>query len=286
IIEPAWWRLRLTVQIATKLNRSHLIHGQIAYILPCLGRTEIDEQATGSQSVSVEDSTACIHGSRGIQPPASKDLRSEVAIIAALAKAALTPNPQIDWDAWTGDYGLIRDAIEQTYPDDFKGFNHRMWQPGGFHRPLPARERRWKTKSGRANLIIPEGLQEDSDMQEDAHDVLCMITLRSNDQFNTTIYGYDDRFRGVKGTRMVVLMNVNDIARLHLREGERITLATVAHDEVKREMNGFRVTGYDIPEGCVGTYYPEANALIPLWHHALRSKVPAAKSVPVRVVRL
>ena len=114
---------------------------------------------------------------------------------------------------------------------------------------------------------------------------LRMITLRSNDQFNTTVYGYDDRFRGVKGTRMVVFMNANDVARLRLRDGDHVTLSTVAHDEMKREMSGFRVISYNIPEGCVGTYYPEANALIPLWHHAERSKVPAAKSIPVRVLR-
>ena len=285
LIEPAWKRLRLTVQIATKLNRSHLIHGEISYILPCLGRTEIDQQANGRQAVSVEDSTSCIHGSRGFQRPASQDLRSEAAIVAGLAKATLIPNPRIDWDAWVADYSRVRDAIEHTYPEDFKDFNQRMWQPGGFHRPIAARERKWKTPNGRANLIAPKSLHEDQDMPEEGHDVLRMITLRSNDQFNTTVYGYDDRFRGVKGTRMVVFMNANDVARLRLREGDHVTLSTVAHDEMKREMSGFRVISYNIPEGCIGTYYPEANALIPLWHHAERSKVPAAKSIPVRVLR-
>ena len=171
LIEPAWQRLRLTVQIATKLNRSHLIHGEIAYILPCLGRTEIDQQANGRQAVSVEDSTSCIHGSRGFQRPASQDLRSEAAIVAGLAKATLTPNPRIDWDAWVADYSRVRDAIEHTYPEDFKDFNQRMWQPGGFHRPIAARERKWKTPNGRANLIVPKSLHEDQDMPEEGHDV-------------------------------------------------------------------------------------------------------------------
>ncbi|HEX4210119.1 MAG TPA: FdhF/YdeP family oxidoreductase, partial [Candidatus Binataceae bacterium] len=285
LIEPAWRRLRLTVQIATKLNRSQLIHGEIAYILPCLGRTDIDQQPGGPQAVSVEDSTACIHGSRGFHSPPSKDLRSEVSIVAGLAKALLKPNPRIDWDGWVADHSRIRDAIEQTYPEDFKQFNQRMWQPGGFHRPIAARERKWKTANGKANFIIPRSLDEDPDMPANDRGVLKMITLRSNDQFNTTIYGYNDRFRGVRGTRTVALMNANDIERLRLRDGDLITLVTVANDEMKRELNGLRVTTYNIPEGCLGTYYPEANVLIPLWHHADRAKVPAAKSVPVRVVR-
>ncbi len=283
-MEDAWERLGLTVQVATKLNRSHLVHGAVSYLLPCLGRIEVDVQATGKQDVSVEDSTACIHRSRGVREPASPHLRSEIRIVAGLAKATLAPNSRMDWDAWTGDYSLIRDAIETTYPDRFHEFNRRFGQPGGFHRPIAARDRVWNTSTGRANFVVPKSMREDRDMPEDRRDVLRMMTLRSNDQFNTTVYGYDDRFRGIHGSRMVVLMNRNDIDRLGLDEGVDVTIVTAADDRDRR-MAGFRVVQYDIPDGCIGTYYPEANALIPLWHHAERSKVPAAKSVPVRVFR-
>jgi molybdopterin-dependent oxidoreductase alpha subunit len=283
-MEDAWERLGLTVQIATKLNRSHLVHGEVSYLLPCLGRIEIDAQATGRQVVSVEDSTSCIHRSRGMREPASPHLLSEIRIVAGLAKATLEPNPRVDWDAWTGDYSLIRDAIEATYPDRFRDFNRRFGQPGGFHRPIAARDRVWNTPTGRANFVMPKTKHEDADMPEDRRDILRMMTLRSNDQFNTTIYGYDDRFRGIHGSRMVVLMNRNDMDRLGLDEGDDTTIVTAANDR-ERRMSGFRVVQYDIPDGCIGTYYPEANALIPLWHHAERSKVPAAKSVPVRVFR-
>ena len=178
----------------------------------------------------------------------------------------------------------MRDAIAETYPEIFYNFNARVFEPGGFQRPNPARQRIWKTETGKANFITPRSLAEDPDMPEDRHDILRMITLRSNDQFNTTIYGYNDRFRGIVGTRMVALMHRNDIDRLGLSDGEAIGLRTAAEDRL-REMTGFRVVPYEIPEGCIGTYYPEANALIPLWHHAERSKVPAAKSIPVRVFR-
>ena len=287
VIEPAWRRLRLTVQIATKLNRSHLVHGEISYVLPCLGRIELDRQATGPQSVAVEDSTGCMHGSLGLHPPASPHLLSEPAIVAGIAKATLAAEAGPNWDAWVADYSLIRDAIAETYPDIFHDFNQRMWRPGGFHRPVGPRQRKWKTSSGKANFIGPEALDEDPDVAHDTDDreILQLITLRSNDQFNTTVYGYNDRFRGIHGTRMVVLMNRNDIDRRGLRDGEIVDLATAVHDGHHREVRGFRVTAYDIPEGCCGGYYPECNPLIPLWHHAKRSKVPAAKSVPVRIER-
>lgn len=206
--------------------------------------------------------------------------------MAEIAKATLTPNPKVDWDGWSADYARIRDSIETTYPEDFADFNRRMWQPQGFQRKIPARERQWKTSTGKANLINPKTLREDPDTPRDTYDVLRMITLRSNDQFNTTIYGYDDRLRGIRGTRSVILMHRNDIARLGLAEGQNVAVATASDDGVSRQLKGLQVVTYDIPEGCVGTYYPEANVLIPLWHHAERSKVPAAKSVPVRVYPL
>ena len=144
------------MQIATKLNRSHLVPGEVTYLLPCLGRIEIDQQASGAQAVSMEDSTTCIHGSRGQRKPVADELLSEPAIVAGLAKATLKPNPKIDWDAWVADYSRVRDAIERTYPDQFKDFNQRMFEPGGFPRPLGARERKWKTPNGKANFTVPK----------------------------------------------------------------------------------------------------------------------------------
>jgi molybdopterin-dependent oxidoreductase alpha subunit len=281
-METAWRKLGLTIAISTKLNRSHLVHGEASYILPCLGRTEIDRQATGRQAISTEDSTGFFHASRGFQPPASKQLLSETRIVAEIAKATLTPNSKVAWDSWIADYDRIRDSIETTYPEDFADFNRRMWEPEGFQRKIPARERQWKTSTGKANLIRPKSLDQDPDTR-DGHDVFRMITLRSNDQFNTTVYGYDDRFRGIRGTRSVLLMHRNDLARLGLADGQVVAAATASNDGIRRELKGLQVVTYDIPEGCVGTYYPEANVLIPLWHHAERSKVPAAKSVPVRI---
>jgi molybdopterin-dependent oxidoreductase alpha subunit len=283
LVEPAWRKLRLTVQILTKLNRSALVHGEISYILPCLGRIEIDKQATGPQAVAMEDSTGCMHGSRGQVRPASRHLLSEPKIVAELAKATVPDRTTIPWDDWVADYSRIREAIAATYPEIFHDFNTRMWKPGGFHRPLPARDRQWKTKTGKANFLVPKSLTTDIDADPEARDVLQLMTLRSNGQFNTTIYNYDDRFRGIYGSRHVVLMNCNDIERLGLHEGDVVTLATAVDDGVDRKVGGLRVVTYDIPEGCIAGYYPECNPLLPLWHHEEKAKTPAAKAIPVRV---
>jgi molybdopterin-dependent oxidoreductase alpha subunit len=283
LVVPAWRKLRLTVQILTKLNRSALEHGEVSFILPCLGRTEIDQQASGPQAVSTEDSTGCMHGSKGQVRPASPHLLSEPKIVAEIAKATVPGRSAIPWDEWVADYSRVRDAIAETYPEIFHDFNARMWQPGGFHRPISARKRIWKTPSGKANFITPKALSEDIDTPPEARDVLQLITLRSNGQFNTTVYNYDDRFRGIYGSRAVVMMHRNDIDRLGLREGGLVTLATAVDDGVDRRVGSLRVVAYDIPEGCVGGYYPECNPLIPLWHHEEKSKTPAAKSIPVRI---
>ncbi len=211
-MEPAWRRQRLTVQISTKLNRSHLVTGAVAYILPCLGRIEIDQQASGPQAVSMESSTAQFHGSRGTSDPVGPHLRSEPWIVAEIAKATLPANPRVTWDSWVADYSRVREAIEATYPKVFHDLNGRMFQPGGLIKPLGARDRKWETETGRANFAVPAGLEADPDLPARGHDILDLITLRSNDQFNTTVYGYDDRFRGVKGTRAVLFMNRQDIA--------------------------------------------------------------------------
>ncbi|TLX63284.1 formate dehydrogenase [Stutzerimonas nosocomialis] len=288
-MEPAWRRMRLSVQVATKLNRTHLITSEVSYILPCLGRTEIDRQASGEQYNTTEDSTGCIRAWRGVATPAHDGLLSEPAIVARLAKAAVAPNPKLDWDAWVADYNLIRDAIAESYPDIFHDFNVRMMEPGGFHRPLGVSKREWATETGKANFINPPSLCEDPDTEKGGHerrDVLQLMTLRSNDQFNTTVYGYNDRFRGINGTRAVIMMNRNDIGRLGLAEGDKVEAITVTDDGVHRVVAPLRVTPYDIPEGCCAGYYPECNALLPVWHHAERSKVPAAKSIPVRLRKM
>ena len=281
-VHTAWKNLRLTVQIATKLNHSHLINGEVAYLLPCLGRIERVIENGKLQVLSTEDSTSCIHASVGKAAPASDDLKSETRIVVELARRTLPPNPKVPWDTWATDYATIRDAIEQTYPEQFKDFNQRMWQPGGFHRPNSARERVWKTATGKANFIVPPSLSATG--FDDAPDRFRLMTIRSNDQFNTTVYGYDDRFRGIYGTRDVVLMNADDIARLGLHEGQEVNLVSDAGDGVHREVRGLRVVTFDLPRGCLGGYYPECNPLMPLSHYSLLSMMPAAKSVPVKIV--
>jgi molybdopterin-dependent oxidoreductase alpha subunit len=284
LMEAAWRDIPLTVQIATKLNRNHVIHGKASYVLPCLGRIEIDRQAAGPQDVTVEDSTACMHGSRGMTEPVAHTLLSEPAIVAGIAKATLDPNPKVDWDAWVADYGRVRDAIEETYPDIFKDFNARMWTPGGFRKPVGAAHRVFETESGRAQFTVPEQLQGDPAMDA-APPSLRLFTIRSDGQFNTTIYHLDDRFRGVFGSRMVLFMAPADMERLGLAQGDLVALRTVAEDGVARRVDGLAVVPYDLPRGCVAGYYPELNPLIPLWHHAKESKVPAAKSIDVLVER-
>ncbi|QSN64577.1 MULTISPECIES: FdhF/YdeP family oxidoreductase [unclassified Caballeronia] len=282
--EPAWSNLRLTINVATKLNRSHLVHGEISYVLPCLSRIEFHRTRLGDQAVSMEDSTGCMHGSKGVTEPASEKARAEQFIVAGIAKATLGSRSTVDWDAWSDDYSLVRNEIATTYPETFHDFNERMWEPGGFHRPLPACERVWQTKSGKAEFMTPNSLVEDPDMPEKAPEALRLMTLRSDSQFNTTIYNLDDRFRGVKDSRMVILMNEADITKHHLKEGQEITLQTIADDGIDRRLSGLKIKAYAIPEGCIGGYYPECNVLLPLWHYAEESKVPGAKSIPVRIV--
>lgn len=280
-MEEAWPRLELTVHVATKLNRSHLFPGKLAYLLPCLGRIEEDVQQTGPQAVSMEDSTSCFHGSRGKAKPASPHLLSEPAIVGALAKRLLPPNPHIDWDNWVADYARIRNAIEATYPEIFQDFNGRLFTPGGFWKGNKAAERIWQTPSGKAEFLVPSDLSASGFADREGQ--YRLMTLRSNDQFNTTIYGYHDRFRGVKGTRDVLFMNRKDMARDGLEEGQIVSLLGVWQNGQERRRPGLIVTPYDIPPGCLGAYYPECNVLIPLDHHAEESHVPAAKSVPVTI---
>jgi len=284
-IERAWRDLHLHVEIATKLNRTHLLPGKETYLLPCLSRLERDTRATGDPWLSVEDSTACIHGSLGKRHAPSPHLLSEPRIVGELAKATIGGRSSIPWDDWMADHALVREEIEQCYPDDFRDFNERFRQPGGFHRDIGASKRVWETDSGKANFLVPTTLEADGDIDVSGPDALTLITIRSNDQFNTTIYGYRDRLRGIHGTRMVLLMNERDIARLDLREGQEIALEGNTDDGILRRVEGLRVTPFRIPEGNCAGYYPELNPLVPLWHHEKKAQVPAAKSVPVRIAR-
>jgi molybdopterin-dependent oxidoreductase alpha subunit len=284
-MEPAWQTLQLNVQIATKLNRTHLLPARNMWLLPCLGRIEIDRQDGVVQTWATEDSTGCVHGWRGSAEPVSNNLCAEASIVAGLAMATLPSGSSIDWEGWSKDYSLIRTAIGTIYPDIFHDMESRMTEPGGFHRPIAVSQRKWLTDSGKAQFIMPSTLNEDDDVNSGAipRDVLQLMTLRSNDQFNTTIYGYEDRFRGISGTRKVIFMHCNDIVRLGFEVGNQVFLTTAIEPEVKRQVGPFEIVAYDIPEGCAAAYYPECNPLVPLWHHAERSKVPAAKSVPVRL---
>lgn len=282
-MEAAWPGLRLTVHVATKLNRSHLAPGRISYILPCLGRLDEDVQASGPQVVTIEDSLSHIYGSVGTAPPPGPQVRSEPAIVAGLARATLPDNPRLRWEDWTGDYGLVRDLIEKTFPEDFADFNARIFEPGGFYRGNSARERRWETDSGRALFTTPTTLSA-LGMDPDGAEVMTLITLRSNDQFNTTIYGFSDRLRGLEGDRAILLVNRDEMARLNLTDGQIVGLESAIADGITRRVDGLKVTAYDLPPSCVAGYYPELNPLVPLSYHEERSQTPAYKGAPVRIV--
>jgi molybdopterin-dependent oxidoreductase alpha subunit len=283
LMEEKWRDLDLSVQIATRLNRTHLVTARTAYLLPTLVRSEIDEQASGPQIVTMEDSTTCVHASRGKHRPASGQLLSEPRIVAEIAKATLPPNPRVPWDDWVGSYALVRDEIEWSFPEDFRDYNARLDLSGGFPRPIAARDRRWETDTGKANFKVPKALCASFDADDDP-EVFRLITLRSNDQFNTTVYGYDDRLRGIHDSRMVVMMNRADRERCGIGKDGIARLTTAVDDGIVRSMGGFQVIDYDLPPGTCAAYYPECNALIPLWQFAEESMTPAAKSVPVRIV--
>lgn len=281
-MERVWAEQELTVMVSTKLNRSHLFPGKEAWILPCLSRTEIDMQATGNQSVTTEDSFSHISGSIGKRTPASKQLQSELAIVTGIAKATLDHNPKLKWDEWTRDYSLVRNLIEATYPDDFKHYNQRMFEPGGFYRGNDAHDRKWNTEEKKAVFTTPHQLNALS--FEDAPGRFRLITMRSNDQFNTTIYGYSDRFRGIEGTRDVLLMCPEDIAAAGLREGQVVSLVSDFEDGKHRELGGLTVRAHKLPRGTIGGYYPECNVLNAIDHHDEMSKTPASKAIPVKIV--
>ncbi len=282
-----WKALRrcdLTVHVTTKLNRSHVVHGREALILPCLGRTEIDMQAAGPQGVTVEDSMSMVHISMGINPPASEHLLSEPAIIARLAAATLGERSKIDWLGLVEDYSRIRDLIEQVFPD-FKNFNQRVAQPGGFRLRNTASERVWATATGKANFYPPVVPLDTPSHEARARlkdsVVFTLLTTRSHDQYNTTIYGMDDRYRGVYGQRRVVFIHPEDIRQLGMKDGDWVDIQTVWSDGQERRADRFKLVAYDIPRGNLAAYYPETNPLVPLSAVAEAAGTPTSKSIPV-----
>jgi molybdopterin-dependent oxidoreductase alpha subunit len=278
-------RLRLTVQVSTKLNRAHLITGEQALILPCLGRTEVDRQATGEQFVSAENSMGVVQSSRGNLPPASDELLSEVMIVARLAEATFAHprrgvgvNPDerdyLDWLALAADYDLIRERISRVIVG-FENYNERVRHPGGFYLPNLAREREWKTASGKAQFTVHELPRHAL-----APNQFLMMTIRSHDQFNTTIYGLDDRYRGIRNERRVVLLNAEDIREAGLAAGSIVDL--ISHFEGEQRIaRRFIVVPYSIPRRSAATYFPETNVLVPLRSVADKSNTPASKSVVI-----
>jgi formate dehydrogenase major subunit len=281
VAEAAMRRLRLTVAVSTKLNRGHLVHGEQALILPSLARSDIDMQASGRQSVTVEDSMSMVHASSGLVTPPSELLKSEVAIVCGMAKATL-PDCGIDWDSYVADYNRIRDKIEEVFPQLFGDFNERIRRPGGFHLTTPPRERVWNTTTGRANFLVFPGVEEDAAVSDPT--MLRLATLRSHDQYNTTIYTLDDRYRGVFGGRMVVFMNEADMRTRGIAEGDLVEIESLADDK-RRVVSGFWAKPHGIAAGSIGAYYPETNPLLPLAYHDVKSGTPAAKSIPVLVRR-
>lgn len=276
-------KLRLTVGIATKLNRGHLVHGQDALILPVVARSEHVRTNLGEQFVTIEDSMSNVTASRGVLEPAAPDLMPEVEIVCRMALATL-PESKVDWARYIDDYDAIRDKIAEVYPEIYADFSDRIRAQRGFHLDVPPRRRVWKTPNGKANFLVFEGLHVDSPV--DDKDMLRLATVRSHDQFNTTIYSYSDRYRGVYNDRMVLFMNEEDRAERGLEAGQKVALQTIFHDGIERRVDGLTVLDYPMPRGAVAGYYPELNPLMPLDYYDRISGTPAAKSVPVRVVSM
>ena len=279
---PAMAKLDLSVHIGTKLNRSHLLVAKETYVLPCLGRTELDVQAGGPQSVTVEDSMSMVHASAGKLTPASEFLRSEPSIVAGMATATL-PDSKVPWSDLVAEYDKIRDLIEKTVPG-FDDFNARIRVPGGFRLPLPPTERKWTTPSGKAVFSVYGGVKEDADVLG-GENVLRLMTIRSHDQYNTTIYALDDRYRGVFGRRDVLFMHEADMAARGLEHGDLVDIETIV---TGRQLSLKRITAIayaNIARGSVAAYYPEANVLVPLDYIDKESGTPSYKSIPVRVLR-
>ena len=274
-------KLALTVGITTKLNRGHLVHGREALILPVVARSEAIRTALGEQFITVEDSFSNVSASRGVLEPASPDLMPEVEIVCRMAMATL-PASKVPWADYIDDYGRIRDRIADVYPAIYSDFSERIQAPNGFHLDVPPRRRVWQTANGKANFLVLPGLEVNAPVADP--EMLRLATVRSHDQFNTTIYSYNDRYRGVYNDRMVLFMNAEDRACRGLEAGSRVALETISDDGINRRVEGLTLLDYPMARGSVAGYYPELNPLLPLDYHDKTSGTPAAKSIPVRVV--
>ncbi|WP_054813549.1 FdhF/YdeP family oxidoreductase [Nocardia arizonensis] len=280
VTEAALRGCALTVQISTKLNRSHVVHGRTALILPTLGRTDKDVRGGLKQQVSVEDSMSMVHLSTGRLDPVSDELRSEIAIVCDLALTLFGPDHPVPWARLRDDYDLIRDAIARVVPG-CADYNTRVRTRNGFVLPHPPRDaREFRTGTGRANFAVNE-----LSWVPVPPGRLILQTLRSHDQYNTTIYGQEDRYRGVRGGRRVILMNAADVAEFGFADGDAVDLVSEWTDGVQRRVEGFRIVIYPTPRGNAAAYYPEANPLVPLDHVAARSNTPVSKAVPIRLER-
>lgn len=272
--------LDLTVGIATKLNRGHLVHGRDALILPVVARSERIVTPAGEQFVTIEDAMSNVTASRGVLEPVSTEVLPEVEIVCRMAMAAL-PDSKVDWARCMHDYAPIRDLIAAVYPEIYTGFNERIQQPHGFHLDIPPRRRVWPTPNGKANILVMPGLDVDDPVHDP--DMLRLATVRSHDQYNTTIYSYNDRYRGVYNDRMVLFMNIEDRLARGLQKEALVSLETISGDGVQRRIEGLTVLDYPMPRGALAGYYPELNPLLPLDYYDRISGTPAAKSIPVRV---
>ncbi len=272
--------LDLTVGIATKLNRGHLVHGRDALILPVVARSERIVTPAGEQFVTIEDAMSNVTASRGVLEPVSTEVLPEVEIVCRMAMAAL-PHSKVDWARCMHDYAPIRDLIAAVYPEIYTGFNERIQQPHGFHLDIPPRRRVWPTPNGKANILVMPGLDVDDPVHDP--DMLRLATVRSHDQYNTTIYSYNDRYRGVYNDRMVLFMNIEDRLARGLQKEALVSLETISGDGVQRRIEGLTVLDYPMPRGALAGYYPELNPLLPLDYYDRISGTPAAKSIPVRV---
>ena len=278
VTEAAMRSCRLTVQVSTKLNRSHAVTGDAALILPCLGRTERDEQSGGVQFVTVEDSMSMVHASRGRLAPASKRLRSEVSIVAGLGRELFGAEDAIDWASLADSYDLIRDHVSRVVPG-FTDFNARVRTPDGFQLPHGPRDSRtFPTTTGKANFTV-----NDLEVLRVPTGALLLQTVRSHDQYNTTIYGLDDRYRGIRQGRRVVFVNPADLEELGLADGQMVDLVSEWKDGVARRAPAFRIVGYATAKGCAAAYFPETNVLVPLDSTAETSNTPTSKSIVVRL---
>ncbi len=269
-------RCRLTVHVSTKLNRSHLVHGKEALILPCLGRSDQDIRDGAEQFVTTENSMGVIQTSRGNLRPLSSQMLSEPVIVCRLAKATLGNRSKVNWNLYEKNYDYIRTDIEKVIPG-FENYNQRVRKPGGFYLPNSAREKKFDTGSGKANFNVAE-----LSVHRLADDEFMMMTIRSHDQFNTTIYGLDDRYRGIYNERRVILMNEKDISKAGLKKGDVVDLFNFS-DGTERMARNFIVVEYSIPQQCVATYFPETNVLVPISSTAEKSNTPASKSVIIKI---